>query len=184
MNSRCSLGRALAQAGRFGEAIEHCEAAVDIACRLEEPLYVTSMVEGLVEVLIRAGRLERAVAEARRGLRMATRTQHGLSVAGICRQLGDIHERRGEHGEALVMFRRAVQEFESTGATAAAAVCRVRIVESGFAAHLIAAEEGRALLGQSIEELEILGARNHAERAREALRRLGTLCHAGGSGQP
>ncbi len=90
------LAEALRRSGRLEEAIETCRAGLD-----HHPAYLSAHVT-LGRALIEQGDLEAAQAELKGVLAAAPE-----NLAAI-RGLAEIHQRRGQQGEALEQYRRAL----------------------------------------------------------------------------
>jgi tetratricopeptide (TPR) repeat protein len=109
--SGASLATALAELGRFDEAIRHAEAAVQIAEAADHPITLYIGLFGLGLALLRRGDLLRAIRALERGHDICRTWKFVVGTPFLAATLGAAYALAGRADEALPLVGGAVEEF-------------------------------------------------------------------------
>jgi tetratricopeptide (TPR) repeat protein len=105
------LAGALAEIGRFDEAIGHAEAAVQIAETADHPFTLYNGLFDLGRAHLGRGDLPRATRTLERCLDLCRRWQIGLGIPLVAATLGAAYALAGRPDEALPLVAGAIEEF-------------------------------------------------------------------------
>jgi tetratricopeptide (TPR) repeat protein len=154
--SRC-LAVVLASCGEEEAALARAESAVKLARRMEQPLYVSGALSGLMRVLHQRGDHERTQVVGRAALEIVSAHEYWYGIARICHQLGEIALRDGLPAHGVGFLTRAAEAYAKAGDPVSAIICRVVLGEAQEAAgDPVASQEQVTAAAREVGEVEPL----------------------------
>src|SRR5262249_27797058 len=170
------LGVLLSHLGRFPEALEHAEQAMQIAARAQHPHTLVEAHGALAGVSLERGDLETAQHVFERGIGLVR--PGGVADANLLSGLGHAYALSGRLAEALPLLEQTVRRDVSISAMGLGLAVRISRLADAYR------RTGRAdlALGHARSAVEL--ARKHGERANEAiaLRALAEITALGAPG--